>query len=295
MEAGSPVSSQSELLVYLNGRIIPRSQATLDIEDRATVFGDGVYEVIRNYRGRFFGMDEHWARLRRGLAALEIPESDEVKRLPEASTELMRRCELPEGKIYWQVSRGVAPREHAYSRTMRPTVFALPFRMQRFEFPPVPPQVRAICLPDERWMHCNIKTVMLLPNVLARQKANQAGAAEAILHRNQIITEGAVTNAFMVRDGQLFTHPANHLILPGVTRGFVLELACAAKIVAHEKSFTLDELRAADEVFITGTTTHVTAVTDLDGRPVGAGDIGPVTRKLHEALTQSILRACGGE
>lgn len=292
MEADNHASSESELLVYLNGRIIPRSQAHLDIEDRGNVFGDGVYEVIRCYRGKPFALDEHVQRMRRGLAALDIPESDEVKMLPEVTAELLRRCNLPESKIYWQISRGVAPREHAYSSTLKPTVFALPFRLSRFEPMAAPAQVRAICLPDERWMHCNIKTIMLLPNVLARQKANQAGASEAILHRDSVVTEGAVTNVFRVRDGQLFTHPANHLILPGVTRGVVLELACEQKIVAHEKSFTVEELHGADEVFITGTTTHIAAVTRLDGQPVGSGNIGPVTQMLHEALMRQIVATC---
>ncbi len=276
--------------VYLDGAYLPREQATVSVDDRGFLFGDGVYEVVRVVGGRYVEAGRHLARLRRSLAELELPDpTTDGMDLLAIGTELLGRQGIGsegEAVVYIQVTRGAAPRRHAFpARGTPPTVF-----VSAWEFTPkrdlMTAGVTAITHPDLRWQRCDIKSVNLLPNVMANQRATERGAYEAILVRDGIVTEATHCNVFAVVDGILRTPPNGPAILPGVTREAVLGLARGARIEAREDAIGLAELARADEVFVTGTTTDVMPVIALDGFPVGAGTPGPVARRLGRLLAE---------
>lgn len=279
--------------VYLNGQYLPKSEAMLSVEDRGTLFGDGVYEVIRYYGGRPLAMEAHLARLRRSLRGIELDEPVAVAQLPAISDALVRDNDVPDAKVYWQVTRGPAAREHVIPAEARPSVLVMSYPAPPLETQAPCPAWRAMVAEDRRWSDCWIKSLMLLPNVLARTAAQRAGCNEAILQRDGRVTEGSSTNVFIVRDGELRTHPADRHILGGVTRQLVIELAQAQGLSVVERACTVEQLMAADEVFVTGTTTHIAAITHVDGRAIADAEAGPVTRALHEALVGHVLDACG--
>lgn len=283
----------SSAIIYLNGEYLPKAQAALSIEDRGVLFGDGVYEVLRFYHGRPLRMEAHLERLRRSMKGIRLDEPEQVAHLPRISMELVQRNNLPDAKVYWQVTRGAAPRDHLFpAAPVQPTVLAIAYPASPLEPAGQVPAWRAILVEDLRWSCCWIKSLMLMPNVLARNQAHQANCQEAILHRQGRVTEGSSSNAFIVRDGTLWTHPADQWILDGVTRRLVLELAHQQGLPVREEAFTVDQLLAADEVLLTGTTTHVAAVTHVDGRTIGSGKIGPVAQQLHRAFVQHVTQAC---
>ncbi|HEU5170522.1 MAG TPA: aminotransferase class IV [Gemmatimonadales bacterium] len=280
-------------LVWLNGEYLPRERATVSVDDRGFLFGDGVYEVIRVVGGRYIDADRHLRRLRRSLAELELvdPAASGLDLLG-IGAELVGRQRLGNGEaaIYLQVTRGAAPRRHAFPPAgTPPTVF-----IAAAAFEPKASQrahgVAAITHPDLRWDRCDIKSVNLLPNVLANQRATERGACEAILVRGRTVTEATHSSVFAVIDGCVRTHPNGPAILPGVTRGVVLELAAAEGLALREDAFEADDLPRATELFLTGTTTDVMPVTHLDGRPVGMGVPGPVARRLGELLQERMER-----
>jgi D-alanine transaminase len=283
------------MLIFLNGEFLPRSEAKVSVDDRGFVFGDGVYEVIRAVGGRLFTADEHLERMEGGMRALGIQPSEETQRaaLLGIARRLLRENGLLDGEatVYVQVTRGAAPRLHQFPpAATRPTVYlsTAPF------LPPV--EIRgvgaaAITTPDLRWSRCDLKTVNLLPNVLAKQLAVEAGATEAILMRDGVVTEGASTSVFGAMDGRIRTHPASNYILPGITRGVVMELAAALGHRVVQRPLLVEEIRRVDELFITGTTTDVLPIVRLDGRPVGDGRPGPVTLGLQEALAERMRTA----
>jgi D-alanine transaminase len=281
------------MTVYLNGQYLPVEQARLSVLDRGFIFGDGVYEVWRVIEGKLFAHERHDRRLRRGLKALElvVPDRD-VDALAGVADRLLRDNDLATGEatFYIEITRGPAPRTHAYPPAgTKPTIFAM---VTRFEVPHAARAagVKAITQPDVRWLRCDIKTVQLLPNVMAKQKAQVAGALEAILVRDGIVTEGTHTSVLGVKNGELRTHPLSPLILPSVTRELVLEIAREQGIRVREEAFTVQELFALDELFVSGTTTDVTPIVDVDGKRIGSGKPGPISRALYAGL-QSRLYA----
>jgi len=273
------------MIVYFNGQFLPKEQVQVSPDDRGFLFADGAYEVIRCYGDRPFEIQAHLQRLERSLRELRIARPD-LEALRHAVGELIRRNGLGQGDaaVYLQVTRGVAPRKHAFpEKDTPPTVYlaASPFR-------PLPEKwergVSIILVPDIRWARCDIKALTLIPNVLASQEAKERGAEEAVFVRNGVITEGAHTNVCAVLDGQLVTHPLTNQILPGITRQVVLELCTEMGIPYREAPMDEAELRAASEVMILGTTTEIMPVVQVDGRPVGDGQPGPVTRRLQAAF-----------
>lgn len=283
--------------VYLNGEYLPADQATVSVNDRGFVLADGVYEVTPVYRGRLFLFDRHAARLRRGLSELRI--DLDLSGWEDIHRGLLSRNHLEDDEtslVYMQVTRGAAPRTHAFPEDpVAPTVygFAKAFRRparERWER-----GFRAITWPDERWLRVDIKTIQLLPNALAMQAAAEAGAQNVIFVRDGVVTEGGHANVFAVFDGTLVTHPANNLILHGITRGFVLELAHEVGVPVEERAFSAEALQDADELFYTGTTTEVYPTVEVDGRPVGDGQVGPVTRRLHAAFMEAVAPRPVGE
>lgn len=269
-------------LAYVDGRFVPIAARAIAIEDRGLQFAHGVYEVIKAVGGRLLDLDRHLDRLERSLSAARIPLPMSRTALALLLEEVLRRNRLADAALYLQIDRGVAPRNHLWSEDLRPTVIVT---VRPARFPSAEEQaqgVAVITLPDERWARCDIKSVSLLPNVLAKQKAAEAGCREAwLVGRDGAVTEGASSNAWIVdAGGVLRTHPAGPAILGGVTRDVVLELARARGIPLAERAFTPAEASAAREAFVTSTTSLVLPVTRIDGRPVGDGRPGPVTTSL---------------
>lgn len=270
------------MIVYLNGRFLPREEAKISPEDRGFVFADAIYEVVRYDRGRPYRLAEHMERMRDGLNAIRIDADPGF--FPAVAARLIEENHL-DGQdvlVYAQVSRGVAPRYHAFPPAgTEPTVFAF---ARPTDPPPAPEGGRAILAPDERWARCDVKSVMLLPNVLAAQKAREAGAIEAILVRDGIAWEGTKANLFAHRDGVVRTAPRGPRILPGVTRGAALEAAARLGYAVEERPISIDELFTSQEVFLASTTLWTYPLVEVDGRPIGDGRPGPVAAKIREAL-----------
>jgi len=276
--------------VYLNGCFVSRSDATIDIEDRGLLFADGVYEVVRYYAGQALAMDQHLARLRQSLAAIRLAEPTLVGQLDKISDQLVQRNGHQDAYVYWQITRGSAPRELAIKPGTKPTVLAMSYPAYPVTQDSHPQQVQAILAQDLRWHLCSIKSLALLPNVLARNAAADAGADEAILHRQAVVTEGTSSSVCIVRGHELWTHPADQWILGGITRQIVLELANKLGIPAIQQTYTVDDLLTADEVMICGTTRHIAAVVSVDNHQIGQGQTGPITDQLYHALIDSILK-----
>jgi D-amino acid aminotransferase len=267
-------------IAYVNGRFGPLADAVVNIEDRGFQFGDGVYEVIRTYHGQPFSVGPHLARLERSAEALQLSTGHTGDQWTSLIHEGLRLSRFPETKIYLQITRGQAPRDHPFPIDLTPTT-VLTFR----EFHPLEASVRnvgvqAVTIDDIRWGRCDIKSVNLLANVMARQRAKEAGAFEAILIREALVTEGSVSNVVVVRNGAIQTAPEGHRILSGVTRAIVLELAKKEGIPVSETFVTRQELLAASEVFLTGTTVEVLPVVRIDGHVIGTGSPGALSQLL---------------
>jgi D-alanine transaminase len=273
-------------IVYLNGEYIARERAQVSVDDRGFVFGDGIYEAVRVLEGRLFAWPAHAARMISGLAGLRIAfDAERVAKLPAIADRLLRDNELGHGEalVYLAVTRGAAPRNHGFPPAETPpTVFASAAPLARSR-ERTQHGVRAITFEDMRWSRCDWKTLNLLGSVLARQAAIEAGAFEAILVRDGVVTEGAATTVFAVIDGVLRTHPLSQRILPGVTRAMVLACARDLEVTVREDAVTEAELRRAAEILLCGTTTDITPVVTLDGSPVASGAPGPITVKLRGA------------
>lgn len=280
-------------IVYLNGEYLPRSEAKLSVDERGFFFGDGVYEVTRAVDGRLFESGRHMKRLARGLRELRLEPSITLDEIEANSIELLKRNDITqgEGTVYLQITRGAAPRTHHFPPAGTPcTVF---LSAQRFA---VPHEKRAsgvavVTYPDIRWSRCDIKTVNLLAAVMAKQSAVDHGVFEALFVRESAITEGSHTNVFGVIDGELRTYPASNLILGGVTRDVVLELAHELAMPVSETPFHIHHVGQLQECFLTGTTTDVMPVVTLDGQTIGSGKPGKVTMALYDALAARLYGA----
>ena len=275
------------MIVYLNGEFRPAEEAKVSVLDRGFIFGDGVYEVWRVVEGKLFEHARHDRRLKRGLKTLEIAYPDkDVEALAGVAQRLLKDNEMlrGEGTFYVEITRGAAPRTHAYPPAgTKPTVFGM---VSKFEVPHALREAGATCITDTdvRWLRCDVKTVQLLPNVMSKQKAAAAGAMEAIYVRDGIVTEGTHTSVLGVVDGTLVTHPLGPLILPSVTREIVLEIAREQGVPVRERPFSREEMFELDELFVSGTTTDVTPIVEVDGKRIGSGKPGPVSRQLYAGL-----------
>jgi D-alanine transaminase len=282
-------------IAYVNGRYLPLAAAQVRVEDRGFQFGDGVYEVVHIHRGRFTDEDKHLNRLDRSLGELRIPWPLNRTALAGIIREVVERNRLhANGLVYIQVTRGAARREHFFpASTTRPTLVVTARALPAF-----PRDVDAwatgiITGPDQRWDRCDIKTVNLLPNVLAKQAAREAGAFEmAMVDAEGMITECASSNLWIVDQiGQLRTRPLGHEILPGCTRAALSELLGDERVTLSESAFSLEELRRAREVFLTSATSFVRPVIRVDGTPVQDGKVGPITRRLFAAFARHVQGA----
>ena len=278
-------------IAYINGRYLPHREACVHVEDRGYQFADGVYEVIPVLAGRLIDEGLHLDRLARSLGEIRIAPPMARAALGLMLREVVRRNRVGDGIVYLQITRGVARRDHRFPpATLRPSLVVT--ARQGTGFPPDPDTwaVAAITWPDQRWARCDIKTIGLLPNVLAREAAREAGAYEAVLvDAAGAVTEGAAANIWIVdAAGILRTRPLDHAILPGCTRAALRDLLAQAGIGLEERGFSLAELRAAREVFLTSATSFVRPVTRLDGAPVGDGTVGAITRRLFALFARHI-------
>jgi len=268
--------------VYLNGRFVPESEAGISPLDRGFLFADAIYEVVRYDRGRPYRLAEHLDRMREGLDAIRIAATPDF--FAQVGPRLLAENGLTDKDafVYAQVSRGAAPRYHAFPpEGTKPTVFAF---AREVDPPPPCEGGRAILLTDERWGRCDIKSVMLLANVLAAQKAREAGAIDAVLVRDGFALEATKANLFLVSKGVLRTAPNGPRILPGVTRGAAIEAGRRIGLAVEERAFTVEEMYAAQEVFLASTTLWTYPLLAVEGRPIGNGKAGPVARMIREAL-----------
>ncbi|MEE8126257.1 MAG: D-amino acid aminotransferase [Nitrospirales bacterium] len=273
---------------YLNGRFSPLEEISISPDDRGFLFGDGVYEVIRAYHGvpAFWG--DHFARLARSAKEIQLPFALEYVEFQDILFTGLQQSGYAEGKIYIQITRGVAPREHVFPAKEKPTVF-LSFR----EMAPLTTDlttqgVKVITVPDIRWDRCDIKSLNLLPNVLAKQRAQEAEAFEAIFVRDGLVREGATSNIFILKNGEISTPERNQFVLAGVTQHQVINLARKQGRDVQLRPIPLELVFEADEVFLVGTTIEVLPVTNIDGQGVNNEAPGPVTLSLQQQFSELV-------
>ena len=279
------------MTIYLNGQYMPIEDAEISVLDRGFIFGDGVYEVIPVYSRKPFRLEEHLRRLQHSLDGIRLANPHGNAEWARIIDELVARNAGEDQYLYLHITRGVARRDHAFPNPpVNPTVFMMSNLL------PAPPAellrsgIACITAPDNRWLRCDIKAIALLPNVLLRQMAVDAGCAETILIRNnEFMTEGAASNIFVVKNGTLLAPPKDNLMLPGITYDVILEIAAADGIPHEVRRIAAAEVFAADELLLTSSTREVLAITQLDGKPVGNGKPGAMFAKLHR-LYQNFKR-----
>lgn len=276
-------------IVYLNGEFMPVEEARIPVLDRGFIFGDGVYEVVPVYSRHPFRLAEHLQRLQYSLDKVRISNPKTDAEWAGLVNEIVKRNSGDDQSVYFQVTRGVAKRDHAFPKGVTPTVFMMSSPLVT----PAPALVEsgAACVTarDYRWLNCDIKSVSLLGNCLLRQLSADAGAVETILFRDGKLTEASSSNVFVVKNGVLLTPPKDNFVLPGITYDVVLEIARDREFEVEVRAVTEAEVRSADEIWVTSSTKEVLAVTTLDGKPVGEGRPGPLFRRMH-ALYQQFKR-----
>jgi len=276
-------------IVHLNGEFMPLAEARVPVLDRGFIFGDGVYEVIPVYSRHAFRLVEHLHRLQKSLDSIRLANPHSDAEWSQLVHDMIERNDGDDQSIYFQITRGVAKRAHEFPAQVKPTVFMMSTPLV------TPPQeqidhgIACITGTDFRWLKCDVKSVALLGNCLLKQTAVDAGAAEIVLFRDGHLTEAAACNVLVVQDGVLLAPPKDNLILPGITYNVVLELAAANQIPLEMRAASEQEVRAAQEIWITSSTKEVLAVTRLDGAAVGDGKPGPLFRRMH-ALYQDFKR-----
>lgn len=274
-------------LGYVNGKFVSLDEKVIPIDERGHQFGDGVYEVIRFYGGKPFMLAEHLERLMKSAKAIRLPVTQSADDFRQIISTAVEKSGLSDCYVYLQITRGIAKRNHLFPDV--PVSVTMTVR----EATPLAAEVRekgvsAITREDERWANCYIKSLNLLPNILAKQEAHDAGAFEAILIRDGVVTEGSSSNVFIVKNGTVITPPLSKHILAGITRMAVLNILKETGIPYEEKNFSEKELLGADEVFITSTTSEVLPVVSINGLPVGSGKPGELTKRIYKEFQKRI-------
>ena len=278
-------------IAYVNGEFLPLERATVRVEDRGFQFADGVYEVLRTYGGKPFAVDEHLARLSRSLKALELKAPASEGQLKSIIGEGIQRSGFAEATVYLQITRGCAPRHRGMPKNVEPTIVMTVRKLGPAATTLPGAGIAVITLPEFRWARCDVKSIALLPSVLAYQAAKKAGADDAIfVDQDETVNEATGANVFIVTDGRLSTPPTSTRILPGVTRDKILEASRAAGIETAEERITKSELYAAAEVFLTSTTAVVVPVMTVDSRQIGTGKTGPVSARVYEQFARMFIR-----
>jgi len=276
-------------IVYLNGEFMPLEAARISVLDRGFIFGDGVYEVIPVYSRHPFRLPEHLKRLQHSLESIRLANPMSDGDWTRLIRDIVARNEGEDQSVYLQVTRGAARRDHAFPQHVHPTVFMMSGPLVTPAREQIENGVPAITATDYRWLRCDVKSISLLGNCLLRQTAMDAGAVEVVLFRDGYLTEASASNVFLVRKGLVLAPPQNHLVLPGITCDVVLEILTTNNIPHEVREVPEQEVKAADEIWITSSTKEVLAVTTLDGKPVGTGRPGALFRRVH-ALYQEFKR-----
>jgi D-alanine transaminase len=281
-------------MVFLNGKFMPIEEARVPVLDRGFIFGDGVYELVPVYSRVPFRLDEHLARLERSLAAVRIRNPYSRAEWRDIILQLVAKQGFEDQGIYFQMTRGVAKRDHAFPKDVAPTVFIMSNPLVNPPQEQVQRGAAAVTAVDERWLHCDIKSISLIGNCLLRQVSADAGGVETILFRDGKLTEASASNVFVVRGGVILSPPKSNLILPGITYDVVVELAQGAGLPFEFRAIAEDEVRSADEIWVTSSSKEVLAIVTLDGKPVGSGKPGAVFRRmysLYQEFKQKVMRA----
>jgi len=274
------------MTVYLNGRFLPLEDAKVSVLDRGFVYGDGVYELIPVYRRQPYRLRQHLARLQRSLDGIRLVNPHTDAEWESIVRELIARTALDDQAVYFQVTRGVAKRDHSFPSGVEPTVFMMSNPLPLPTSEQVQRGVPVVTAADERWLHCDLKTISLLGNVLARQLATDAGAVETVMFRNGFLTEASASNVLIVLGGIIIAPPKDNQILPGITYDAAFDLARGGGLAVKVRPIPREEALSADEMWLSSSTKEVLAVTTIDGKPFGGGAPGPVFRKIY-ALFQA--------
>jgi D-alanine transaminase len=280
--------------VFLNGKLLPAEQATVSVLDRGFIFGDGVYELVPVYSRVPFRLDEHLVRLERSLGETRIRNPYSRAQWRSHIYRLIDAQSFDDQGVYFQVTRGVAKRDHAFPKDAEPTVFMMSNPLVNPSREQVEKGAAAVTAVDYRWLRCDIKSISLLGNVMMRELSAQAGAAETIMFRDGKLTEASASNVFIVKDGVIRSPAKSNLILPGITYDVIVELATAAKLPLSFEEVSETQVRAADELWVTSSSREVLAIVQLDGKPIGEGKPGPVFRRiyqLYQDFKQKVMRS----
>lgn len=291
-DSSFPENLDPKSTAYLNGEFLALENAKVSALDRGFLFADGIYEVVPVYRRKPFLWASHLRRLVRSLAAIQLPSPLRDEDWTELVHQMIERQPFDDQFIYLQITRGSAKRDHAFPQKVRPTVFAMATEFKRPGLVDRENGLNAITVNDERWLRCDIKSVALLGNVLARQQAVDQGAHEAILIRDDVVTEGASSNIWLVVNGELLGHPRDNLALEGIRYGLIEELGmgCGLKLTLRKRSPA--DLARASEVLLSSATKELLAITSINQKPVGQGRPGPVFHQLREAYDRAIDMEC---
>jgi D-alanine transaminase len=279
------------MTVYLNGKFLPLEDAKISVLDRGFIYGDGVYELVPVYHRQPYRLPQHLARLQRSLDGIRLANPHTDAQWSAIIRELIARQPFEQQGVYFQVTRGVAKRDHAFPAGVPATVFMMSNPLVTPSAEQVEKGVAAVTAVDERWLHCDWKTISLVANVLARQFAAEHDAVETVLFRNGYLTEASASNVLIVRQGKIIAPPKDNLILPGITYDATLEIAREAGLAFEVRPVTKEEAFAADEMWLSSSTKEVLAVTTLDGRAFAGGRPGPLFRRMQALFQQSKPRA----
>lgn len=275
--------------VYLNGEFTPLSEAKISVLDRGFIFGDGIYEVVPVYGRKPFRIAQHLARLERSLGALRIRNPHTAAEWEALVQQLIATSPQSEQFVYLQITRGVAKRDHGFPvADITPTVFGMTSTFTRPDTVQRETGLKAVSMPDERWLHCDIKSTSLLGNVLARQHAVDNKVHEVVMFRDGFLTEGSSTNIWVVKNGVIVAPLKNNLILEGIRYGFIEELAAARKLPIESRQVTEAEVRDADELMLSSATKEILPIVNYNGQPIGSGKPGPVYAQLRKEYDEAI-------
>ncbi|GGN65495.1 D-amino-acid transaminase [Oceanobacillus indicireducens] len=270
-------------IVFAQGSFMHKDKLNYPFEERGLQFGDGVYEVIRIYQGKYYLLNEHIDRLYRSLSEIKLSFPYDRKDFIHTLEELLKKNEMKtDGKVYLQVTRGSAPRDHVFPDNITPNVYAyLEPAKRNVEL--MKHGVPVITMPDIRWSHCHIKSLNLLPNLMAKQEAKEQGCFEAILHKDGTVTECSASNVYFVKNGKIYTHPATNAILHGCVRLAVERFADELGIPFIEEAYLVGDIKDADEVFLSSSTNEITPIINVDGHTIHDGSSGPITKQIQHA------------
>ena len=276
---------------YVNGKFVNHNEASIHPEDRGHLFADGVYEVIAFENGVLLDGTQHMARLKQSLAGIRIAEPASMEEIKKTIYEVIARNNRVEGFVYLQITRGTATRTHTFPKNTAPNMFIYILEAKKPADELYQNGVKIISAEETRWKYRNYKTISLLPNILAKQQAYENSAFEAwFVEENGVVTEGSSTNAFIVKNGTVITHPADRNILGGITRETLLSLARQNGIKVEEKPFTLEEALTADEAFLSATSSWALPVVEVDGKKIGNGQVGEITKTLQKLYKDYVIK-----